>query len=48
MPRPRRAAQVKPARRWLRMLVLFAGAVLFLFPFYYMLIGSLQAEPNTG
>ncbi len=28
--------------------MLFAGALLFLFPFYYMLIGSLQAEPNTG
>jgi multiple sugar transport system permease protein len=34
--------------RWLRMAVLFAGALLFLFPFYYMLIGSLQAEPDTG
>ena len=31
-----------------RMAVLFAGALLFLFPFYYMLIGSLQAEPDTG
>jgi multiple sugar transport system permease protein len=30
------------------MAVLFAGALLFLFPFYYMLIGSLQAEPDTG
>jgi multiple sugar transport system permease protein len=32
----------------LRLLVLFAGAFLFLFPFYYMLVGSLQAEPDTG
>jgi multiple sugar transport system permease protein len=43
-PKPR--AQVD--RRWPRMVVLFAGALLFLFPFYYMLIGSLQTEPNTG
>ena len=40
-PEPRRK------RRGLRMAALFAGAVLFVFPFYYMLIGSLQAEPNT-
>ncbi|MBX6357279.1 MAG: carbohydrate ABC transporter permease [Micromonosporaceae bacterium] len=31
-----------------RVVVLFAGAVVFLFPFYYMLIGSLQAEPDTS
>ena len=24
------------------------GALVFLFPFYYMLIGSLQAEPDTS
>jgi multiple sugar transport system permease protein len=40
--------RVRPKRRWLRLAVLFAGALLFLFPFYYMLVGSLQAEPNTG
>ncbi|MFF5173226.1 carbohydrate ABC transporter permease [Micromonospora sp. NPDC000089] len=37
--------------RWpglLRYAALFAGALLFLFPFYYMLIGSLQAEPDTS
>jgi multiple sugar transport system permease protein len=37
--------------RWptvLRYVVLFAGALAFLFPFYYMLIGSLQAEPDTS
>lgn len=28
--------------------VLFLGALLFLFPFYYMLIGSLQREPDTS
>lgn len=31
-----------------RAVVLFAGAIAFLFPFYYMLIGSLQAEPDTS
>ncbi|MEU4422160.1 carbohydrate ABC transporter permease [Actinoplanes sp. NPDC024001] len=37
--------------RWpavLRYVLLFAGALAFLFPFYYMLIGSLQAEPDTS
>jgi multiple sugar transport system permease protein len=31
----------------LRMLALAVGALMFLFPFYYMLIGSLQSEPDT-
>jgi multiple sugar transport system permease protein len=31
----------------LRTVLLVLGAVAFLFPFYYMLIGSLQAEPDT-
>jgi len=31
----------------LRGVVLAIGAVVFLFPFYYMIIGSLQTEPNT-
>lgn len=31
----------------LRVLALAAGALIFLFPFYYMLIGSLQTEPDT-
>ncbi|MGB3441443.1 MAG: carbohydrate ABC transporter permease [Actinophytocola sp.] len=31
----------------LRLLALAAGALMFLFPFYYMLIGSLQSEPDT-
>ena len=33
---------------WLRGVVLGVGAVLFLFPFYYMVIGSLQREPNQS
>src|SRR3954464_14366909 len=32
----------------LRGLVLALGALLFLFPFYYMIVGSLQAEPDTS
>jgi multiple sugar transport system permease protein len=32
----------------LRYFALLAGAFVFLFPFYYMLIGSLQAEPDTS
>src|SRR3954471_1276706 len=37
--------------RWstaVRYFLLFAGALAFLFPFYYMLIGSLQSEPDTS
>lgn len=32
----------------LRYLVLFAGALVFLFPFYYMVVGSLQTAPDTS
>jgi multiple sugar transport system permease protein len=35
-------------RTWPRTLVLFIGALIFLFPFYYMIIGSLQAKPDTS
>jgi multiple sugar transport system permease protein len=35
------------ARIWLRNLVVMLGAVMFLFPFYYMVIGALQKEPDT-
>jgi multiple sugar transport system permease protein len=48
VPRPEAQARVRRPRRLLRLSVLFAGALVFLFPFYYMLIGSLQATPNTG
>jgi multiple sugar transport system permease protein len=41
--KPRR----KP-RTWPSLLVLLLGAVVFLFPFYYMVVGSLQAKPNTS
>jgi multiple sugar transport system permease protein len=36
------------AVRWLQRIALFLGALLFLFPFYYMLIGSLQEKPDTS
>ena len=32
----------------LRTLVLSLGALMFLFPFYYMIVGSLQPEPDTS
>ena len=31
-----------------RMVLLLLGAVVFLFPFYYMLVGSLQSESDTS
>ena len=37
-----------PPRRWLGPLVLALGALIFLFPFYYMVVGSLQADPDTS
>ena len=35
-------------RTWLRNIAVFLGALCFLFPFYYMVVGSLQAEPDTS
>jgi multiple sugar transport system permease protein len=35
-------------RTWPRMVLLVIGALVFLFPFYYMVIGSLQAKPDTS
>jgi multiple sugar transport system permease protein len=34
--------------RNVRLAILFLGALVFLFPFYYMLIGSLQTDPDPG
>lgn len=43
-PAPTRA----PAgRSWWRMIALLVGALLFLFPFYYMIVGSVQKRPDT-
>ena len=35
-------------RRVLTMVALFIGALVFLFPFYYMIVGSLQRTPDTS
>ena len=35
-------------RTWPRTVLLYAGALVFIFPFYYMLRGSLQPEPDTS
>jgi multiple sugar transport system permease protein len=35
-------------RTWPRTVILFIGALVFLFPFYYMIVGSLQANPDTS
>jgi multiple sugar transport system permease protein len=45
---PRREATSVGRGRKLRLAVLFLGAFVFLFPFYYMVIGSLQADPDPG
>jgi multiple sugar transport system permease protein len=47
-----RADRAQPARRGsvgrvLGMAALVIGAVVFLFPFYYMVVGALQREPRT-
>jgi multiple sugar transport system permease protein len=50
----RRPAKMRPERGGsrvagaLRTFVLSLGALLFLFPFYYMIIGSFQAKPDTS
>ncbi|MGH3311061.1 MAG: carbohydrate ABC transporter permease [Streptomyces sp.] len=41
------AATTRRIPRLLLLLLLLAGAVAFLFPFYYMVIGSLQPEPSS-
>lgn len=48
--RPRRmdGVQLTRGQATLRFVVLLAGALLFLFPFWYMVIGSLQREPDTS
>ncbi len=47
---PALPAADKPGGRktkWIRLILLAVGALAFLFPFYYMIIGSLQRDPNT-
>ncbi len=45
---PQREAVSTGRGRRIRLAVLFLGAFVFLFPFYYMLIGSLQTDPDPG
>ncbi len=48
---PPRAPEPKPgssAGNVARMILLVLGAFVFLFPFYYMLVGSLQSESDTS
>jgi multiple sugar transport system permease protein len=45
---PKREATSTGRGRTIRLAVLFLGAFVFLFPFYYMLIGSLQTKPDPG
>ena len=50
LPAPDTLTQLKGSR-WRRVLVMLAllvGALVFIFPFYYMLIGSLQRAPDTS
>jgi multiple sugar transport system permease protein len=41
-------AAPRPRRSWLRLIVLIVGALVFLFPFYYMIAVSLQKKPDTS
>jgi len=46
------SAAHEPARRWslgrvIGMVALVLGALVFLFPFYYMVVGALQREPQS-
>jgi multiple sugar transport system permease protein len=50
--RPRRAEVPghgrHPWQRWARLVPLVIGAVVFVFPFYYMVVSALQKEPDPG
>ena len=46
---PREQTKAKrPARRWLSFTALLLGALVFLFPFYYMLVGSFKAKSDPS
>nr|WP_284290749.1 carbohydrate ABC transporter permease [Angustibacter aerolatus] len=45
---PTTANQPRQRRPWGQYVLLLLGAFVFLFPFYYMLIGSIQPEPDTS
>jgi multiple sugar transport system permease protein len=42
------AVEPRTSRSWWRLLVLLIGALVFVFPFYYMIVGSLQKQSNTS
>ena len=42
------AMEPRASRSWWRLIALLFGALVFLFPFYYMIIGSLQKTQNTS
>lgn len=44
---PTPEAHPRGRRSWWRLIALLIGALVFLFPFYYMIIGSLQKTPDT-
>ena len=46
--RPVPAKRRQSSGHWLGIIALALGALLFLFPFYYMLISSLQPSPDTS
>jgi multiple sugar transport system permease protein len=46
--RPALAKRRQSSGHWLGIIALALGALLFLFPFYYMLISSLQPSPDTS
>jgi multiple sugar transport system permease protein len=49
LPPARVDGPTKPRRRsWWRTAALSLGAIAFLFPFYYMIVGSLQARSDTS
>jgi len=40
--------QKKRSVPWLRLIALFIGALVFVFPFYYMVVSALQRNPNPN
>jgi multiple sugar transport system permease protein len=42
------AVEPHTSRSWWRLIVLLIGALVFIFPFYYMIVGSLQKKQNTS
>jgi len=48
-PADNETPKVRPrgGRSWWRLIGLLIGALVFLFPFYYMIIGSLQKKPDS-